>query len=50
VTGYQNFQAAIATNIVDVTLIARRCTRRTGNCFLYRCWLFPPNRVFTILL
>ncbi|ONK55899.1 uncharacterized protein A4U43_C10F2100 [Asparagus officinalis] len=27
---YQNFQAAIGTSIVDVTLIARRCTRRTG--------------------
>lgn len=27
---YHNFQAAIGTNIVDVTLIARRCTRRIG--------------------
>lgn len=27
---YQNFQAAIGTSIVDVTLISRRCTRRTG--------------------
>lgn len=27
---YQNFQAAVGTNIVEVTLIARRCTRRTG--------------------
>ncbi|PIA46780.1 hypothetical protein AQUCO_01500374v1 [Aquilegia coerulea] len=26
----RNFQAAIGRNIVDVTLIARRCTRRTG--------------------
>ncbi|KAG7026706.1 Phosphoinositide phosphatase SAC7 [Cucurbita argyrosperma subsp. argyrosperma] len=28
--GFQNFQAAIGKDIVDVTLIARRCTRRTG--------------------
>ncbi|CAL9161819.1 phosphoinositide phosphatase SAC6-like isoform X1 [Musa acuminata AAA Group] len=27
---YQNFQAAIGRKVVDVTLIARRCTRRTG--------------------
>ncbi|KGN48996.1 phosphoinositide phosphatase SAC7 isoform X2 [Cucumis sativus] len=27
---FQNFQAAIGKDIVDVTLIARRCTRRTG--------------------
>ncbi|KAK9285695.1 hypothetical protein L1049_024894 [Liquidambar formosana] len=27
---FQNFQAAIGKNIIDVTLIARRCTRRTG--------------------
>ncbi|THU67093.1 hypothetical protein C4D60_Mb05t21020 [Musa balbisiana] len=27
---YQNFQAAIGPKVVDVTLIARRCTRRTG--------------------
>lgn len=27
---YQHFQATVGTNIVDVTLIARRCTRRTG--------------------
>ncbi|CAK9320819.1 unnamed protein product [Citrullus colocynthis] len=27
---FQNFQAAIGKVIVDVTLIARRCTRRTG--------------------
>ncbi|XP_057492537.1 phosphoinositide phosphatase SAC7-like isoform X3 [Actinidia eriantha] len=27
---FQNFQAAIGRDIVDVTLIARRCTRRTG--------------------
>ncbi|OVA00609.1 Synaptojanin [Macleaya cordata] len=27
---FQNFQAAIAKDIVDVTLIARRCTRRNG--------------------
>ncbi|URE00108.1 SacI domain [Musa troglodytarum] len=29
-SGYQNFQAAIGPKVVDVTLIARRCTRRTG--------------------
>ncbi|CAL9782681.1 unnamed protein product [Musa acuminata subsp. burmannicoides] len=27
---YQNFQAAIGPKVVNVTLIARRCTRRTG--------------------
>lgn len=27
---FQNFQAAIGKDIIDVTLIARRCTRRTG--------------------
>ncbi|XP_073027957.1 phosphoinositide phosphatase SAC7-like [Primulina eburnea] len=27
---FQNFQAAIVKDILDVTLIARRCTRRTG--------------------
>ncbi|XP_020598759.1 phosphoinositide phosphatase SAC7-like isoform X2 [Phalaenopsis equestris] len=27
---YQHFEAALGTNIVDVSLIARRCTRRTG--------------------
>ncbi|GAB2223953.1 hypothetical protein Droror1_Dr00004698 [Drosera rotundifolia] len=27
---FQHFQAAIGKDIVDVTLIARRCTRRTG--------------------
>ncbi|KAF7135776.1 hypothetical protein RHSIM_Rhsim08G0027700 [Rhododendron simsii] len=27
---FQNFQAAIGKEIIDVTLIARRCTRRTG--------------------
>ncbi|PKA60102.1 Phosphoinositide phosphatase SAC7 [Apostasia shenzhenica] len=27
---YQNFQAAVGTNIINVTLIARRCTRRSG--------------------
>ncbi|KAI3665273.1 hypothetical protein L6452_43897 [Arctium lappa] len=27
---YQNFQAAIGKDIIDVTLIARRCTRRNG--------------------
>lgn len=27
---FQNFQAAIGKNTIDVTLIARRCTRRTG--------------------
>ncbi|KAF8405537.1 hypothetical protein HHK36_010444 [Tetracentron sinense] len=29
-SGFQNFQAAIGKDIIDVTLIARRCTRRTG--------------------
>lgn len=28
--GFQYFQAAIGKDIIDVTLIARRCTRRTG--------------------
>ncbi|KAL4186473.1 hypothetical protein AMTRI_Chr09g14310 [Amborella trichopoda] len=27
---FQNFQATVGKNIADVTLIARRCTRRTG--------------------
>ncbi|KAJ8614968.1 hypothetical protein MRB53_021853 [Persea americana] len=27
---FQNFQVEIGKEIVDVTLIARRCTRRTG--------------------
>ncbi|XP_024963733.1 phosphoinositide phosphatase SAC7-like [Cynara cardunculus var. scolymus] len=27
---FQNFQSAIGKDIIDVTLIARRCTRRTG--------------------
>lgn len=27
---YQHFEAAIGTNIIDVSLISRRCTRRTG--------------------
>ncbi|XP_077219947.1 phosphoinositide phosphatase SAC6-like [Tasmannia lanceolata] len=27
---FQNFQAVIGKDIVDVTLVARRCTRRTG--------------------
>lgn len=27
---YQHFEAAVGTNIVDVSLISRRCTRRTG--------------------
>lgn len=27
---FQNFQAAIGKDIIDVTLMARRCTRRTG--------------------
>ncbi|XP_020683549.1 phosphoinositide phosphatase SAC7 [Dendrobium catenatum] len=27
---YQHFEAALGTNIIDVSLIARRCTRRTG--------------------
>lgn len=27
---FQNFQVAIGKDIIDVTLIARRCTRRTG--------------------
>ncbi|KAL2522045.1 Phosphoinositide phosphatase SAC7 [Forsythia ovata] len=29
-SGFQNFQAAIGKDILDVMLIARRCTRRTG--------------------
>ncbi|KAF5954219.1 hypothetical protein HYC85_007075 [Camellia sinensis] len=29
-SAFQNFQAAIGKDIIDVTLIARRCTRRTG--------------------
>nr|XP_010918247.1 phosphoinositide phosphatase SAC6 isoform X2 [Elaeis guineensis] len=37
---YQHFQAAIGTNIVDVTLIARRCTRRTGT----RMWRRGADR------
>ncbi|KAF2312491.1 hypothetical protein GH714_034863 [Hevea brasiliensis] len=28
--GFQNFQAAIGKDIIEVTLIARRCTRRNG--------------------
>ncbi|KAK8944707.1 Phosphoinositide phosphatase SAC6 [Platanthera zijinensis] len=27
---YHHFEAAVGTNIIDVSLIARRCTRRTG--------------------
>ncbi|PWA76866.1 hypothetical protein CTI12_AA227760 [Artemisia annua] len=30
VTAFQSFQAAIGKDIIDVTLIARRCTRRNG--------------------
>ncbi|KAJ4965675.1 hypothetical protein NE237_017524 [Protea cynaroides] len=29
-SGFHNFQAAIGKDIIDVSLIARRCTRRTG--------------------
>lgn len=29
-SGFQYFQAAIGKDIIDVTLIARRCTRRIG--------------------
>ncbi|CAL5334143.1 unnamed protein product [Camellia sinensis] len=29
-SAFQNFQAPIGKDIIDVTLIARRCTRRTG--------------------
>lgn len=38
-SGFQNFQAAIGKVIVDVTLIARRCTRRTGipSLFYWSC-------------
>ena len=28
--GFHHFQAAIGKDIIDVTLIARRCNRRTG--------------------
>ncbi|KAG6515697.1 hypothetical protein ZIOFF_026126 [Zingiber officinale] len=30
ISGFQSFQAAIGSQIIDVTLIARRCTRRAG--------------------
>ena len=29
-SSFNNFQAAIGEDVVDVTLVARRCTRRNG--------------------
>ena len=33
--GFQHFQAAIGKDIIDVTLISRRCTRRNGSPISY---------------
>lgn len=37
-SSFNNFQAAIGEDVVDVTLVARRCTRRNGiqsPCYLF---------------
>ena len=45
ISGFHYFQAAIGKDIIDVTLIARRCTRRNGILnFWMNIYLFLSNQ------